>query len=75
MEDRLKWAWEHLYWTDEQWDQVGWGDEMSIALSHGEVYVTRKAEEKYLPECCIPRFKDYSSGQVWGMISRCWKGP
>src|SRR5947209_19949529 len=20
IEARLKWAWEHLYWTDEQWD-------------------------------------------------------
>jgi len=55
IEHRLKWAWEHLYWTEEQWDQVAWGDEMS--------------------ECCIPKFSGYSSGQVWGIISRYWKGP
>lgn len=37
--------------------------------------MTRKAEEKYLPECCIPKFRGYSSGQVWGIISRRQKGP
>jgi hypothetical protein len=48
---------------------------MLASLSHGEVYVTRKSEEKYLPSCCIPKFKGYSAGHVWGIISTRWKGP
>lgn len=75
MHRRLMWAWDHVFWTDEQWDNCSWGDEVSIVLSQGEVYVTRKAEEKYLPECCIPKFSGYSSGQMWGIISGREKGP
>jgi transposase len=75
MNERLRWAWEHVSWSDEDWDSCSWGDEMSISLSHGEVYVTRKKEEKYLPSCCIPKFKGYSAGHVWGIISTRWKGP
>jgi transposase len=75
-ENRLKWAWEHLYWTEEQWSQVAWGDEMSISLGDkDDVYVTRKAEERYLPDCCVPKFKRYSAGQVWAIITLRLKGP
>lgn len=75
MHRRLMWAWDHVFWSDEQWDNCSWGDEMSIVLSQGQVWVTRRAEEKYLPECCIPKFRGYSSGQVWSVISSHQKGP
>ena len=32
------------------------------------MYVTRRAEEKYLQACCVPKFKDYSSVMVWACI-------
>jgi transposase len=75
MQDRLRWAWEHLDWPEEQWDSVGWSDEMSVKCSHGEVWVTRRAEEKYLPECCVPKFKKFSCWMIWGIISSTKKGP
>jgi hypothetical protein len=38
---------------------------MSISLGdRGDVYVTRKAEEKYLSNCCVPKFKHYLARQV-----------
>jgi hypothetical protein len=64
MRDRVRWAWEHLEWTDEQWANCGWGDEMFMTLNHGEVWVTRRVEEKYLPECCVLKFKQFSCGIV-----------
>jgi hypothetical protein len=48
---------------------------MAASLSYGEVYVTRKVEEKYLPSCCVLKFKKYSAYYVWAIISTRWKGP
>ena len=73
--DRVKWAWEHLDWTDDQWAGIGWSDDMSAQAGPGEVWVTRRAEERFLPACCVARFKGYSSCMVWAMISRDMKGP
>jgi hypothetical protein len=73
--DRLAWAWEHVYWTDEQWDRVIWSDEFSIRTGGGQAFVTRRAEEKYFPECCVAKFRGYSSWMAWGCISSRMKGP
>jgi hypothetical protein len=73
--DRLQWAWMHLWYDEEQWARVGWADEMSAQTGQGEVWVTRRAEERYLPECCVPRFKNFSSCMVWSIISLHAKGP
>jgi hypothetical protein len=75
MADRLAWAWEHVYWTDEQWDRVIESDEFSTRTGGGQVYVTRRAEEKYLPECYIAKFRGYSSWMAWGCIASRLKGP
>jgi hypothetical protein len=32
---------------------------MLVRVSHGQVYVTRRAKEKYLAACCVPKFKKY----------------
>lgn len=75
MQERLRWAWEHLDWTESQWECVHWSDEMSVRVSHGKVYVTRRAEEKYLPDCLVPKFKKYSAWMVWSIIGLKFKGP
>jgi len=59
--DRVQWAWAHLWYDEEQWARVGWADEMTAQVGLGEVWVTRRAEERFLPECCVPRFKRYSA--------------
>ena len=73
--DRLQWAWEHVNWTDSQWATIGWSDEMSVHAGPNEVWITRKAEERFLCDCCVARFKNYSSCMVWAQISMDIKGP
>lgn len=71
----MQWAWQHLWYDEEQWLRVGWSDEMSARTGAGEVYVTRRAEEVLHPDCLIPRFKAFSSCMVWSIISVHAKGP
>ena len=76
MRDRLEWARIHVHWNDWQWARVIWTDECSIACgSFGQVYITRRAEEKYLPACCVPKFRGYSAYMIWGCITSYGKGP
>jgi transposase len=67
---RLKWAKEHINWSDRQWTRVLWTDEASIRCGYfGQVYVTRTAEEEFHPDCIIPRFRKYSACMIWGCIA------
>ncbi|KAF2264949.1 hypothetical protein CC78DRAFT_462752, partial [Lojkania enalia] len=75
MHNRLMWAWDHVFWTNEQWASIGWSDEMSACINSGEIYVTRRVEEKYLLDCCVLKFKDFLSWIVWAIISLNIKGP
>jgi hypothetical protein len=72
---RVQWAWAHLWWDEEQWGRVSWSDEMSAQAGPGEVWVTRRAEERLLPDCLIPRYRGFSSCMVWSYISLNTKGP
>ena len=58
--DRLDWAWEHLFWTDEQWFKVLWTDETWVNPGrHKREWVTRKiGEEKlYHNDCIAERYQ------------------
>lgn len=59
-EDRLKWAYEHINWTEEDWRRMCWSDESSFIMDWGDVYVTRLPEEALHPDCMIPHFRGYS---------------
>jgi hypothetical protein len=75
-QDRLQWAYLHKDWNEWQWARVIWTDECSIALgSSGQVYITRQAEEKYLPACCVPKFRKSSAYMIWGSITSYGTGP
>ena len=71
----MKWAWEYLDWTDAQWGSVGWSDEMSAYARPGEIWVTYRAEKRFLPNYCVAKFKEVSSCMVWSVISLDIKGP
>jgi transposase len=74
--DRLWWAATCQSWPGSVWSRVIWSDEASFRVGRGKVYVTRRPEEKYLPSCCVPKFKDYSCVHVWACIGRDGsKGP
>ena len=76
MAARLQWAKNHESWTIDMWKRVSWTDAASFTTgAFGNVYVTRTAEEKYLPECLVPKFAGYSSAMAYGAISGVSKGP
>lgn len=59
---RLTWARIHINWDFNMWKRVVWTDESSFTTGgFGKVHVTRKAEEKYLDECLVAKFRGYSS--------------
>ena len=67
---RLRWAHEHINWSDRQWTRVLWTDEASIRCGYfGQVYVTRTAAEAFHKDCLIPRFRKYSACMIWGCIA------
>jgi hypothetical protein len=62
-------------WLFYMWKRVCWTDEAMFRLGgFGEVWVTRRAEEKYDPACCIPKFRHRLGLMVHGSISGLWKG-
>lgn len=75
---RLKFAHEHVVWTDEQWAKVHFSDESKFNLfgSDGKKHVRRKAGER-LSSKCVKKTLKFGGGSVmvWGMISSEGVGP
>lgn len=58
------------------WKRVDWTDEATFRLGgFGDVWVTRRAEERYNPSCCTPKFRHRPGLMVHGTISGVSKGP
>jgi len=68
---RLKFAKEHITWTEEDWTRVVFSDEMALQTmpNSGEKYVWRYPEEEYLEDCCgatvLPGFEKI---KIWGAM-------
>ena len=76
MAARLEWAKKHENWDFNMWKRVSQTDAASfITGSTAKIYVTRKVEEKYIPECLVPKFAGYSSAMAYAAISGLSKGP
>lgn len=80
VKSRLKWAREHLEWSEEQFRMVMWSDECSVEKGADPrgVWVFRRPgnHEKYLPQNIAP--KDKSGGvslMVWGCFIGNQIGP
>lgn len=75
---RLKFAQEHVIWTDQQWDRVYFSDESKFNLfgSDGKKHVKRKTGER-LSLKCVKKTVKFGGGSVmvWGMISSKGVGP
>lgn len=71
---RLEWCYSHRNWTFEQnWKSVIFSDETQVVLgTNHKVYVWRKADEKWRPECLGLRSSRHGSARVsvsfWGCI-------
>jgi transposase len=73
---RLEWANKHKSWDFEMWKRVSWTDAASFTTGvFGKIYVTRTAEEKYHPQCLIPKFAGFSARMAYAGISGIMKGP
>jgi len=77
MRERLKFAEEHIHWTDRDWKLVVWSDESKFNLfgSDGKMFVRRpkgaRLEKKFLK----PTVKHSKSVMVWGCFSWFGTGP
>lgn len=60
MLNRLAWTRAAVQWPNDIWSRLVWSDECSFQLGHGQIYITRRAEEKYLSDCCVPKYKNFS---------------
>ncbi|KAG1619754.1 hypothetical protein G6F45_011671 [Rhizopus arrhizus] len=72
--NRLRWAKEHLNWTEDQWRSVIWSDEsrFCVECSKRGKRVLRKEEERYDERNIIPTVKWGGGGaMVWGCF---WGG-
>jgi hypothetical protein len=75
---RMAWARKFQDFTMEDWSNIIWSDECYIYLgdNHGQIYVTRRPDEKMEEDCLIPTFKQSSVRvMVWGSIMHGVKGP
>jgi len=76
MDKRYIWADCHEHWDFDAWKWVDWTDEAIFRIGgFGDVWVTRKAEEKYEPSCLTPKFRHRPGLMVHGAISGISKGP
>ena len=74
---RLKFATEHVIWTEEQWDCVHFSDESKFNLfSCDKRFVRRSPKEQYSPQCTKSSIKfGGGSVMVFGMISAAGTEP
>lgn len=72
-------AFAHLYrdWTQADWQKVVWTDECAFNVGgfSGNTWVTRLANEEYLEDCLLPKFRKLETIMVWGCIYNNEKGP
>ena len=74
----LKFATEHVVWTEEQWDYVYFSDESKFNLfgCDGRRLVRRSPKELCSPQCSKSSIKlGGGSVMVFGMISAAGPGP
>lgn len=64
---RLKWAKDHVEWTDTQWKRVLWTDESKFKLfgSKCRTFVRRMKNEPFRHNCLVPTVK-HGGSHDWG---------
>ncbi|PQE24980.1 transposable element tc1 transposase protein [Rutstroemia sp. NJR-2017a BVV2] len=70
--DRIRWAQEHLDWTEDQWDSICWSDETWVQPGkHRKTWITRRKgpSEIYHPDCVQPGYQRKIGWMFWGTIS------
>lgn len=74
---RLRWALEHINWTQDQWNSILWTDETWVQPGkHKKVKVTRRPGEVLHPDCLEPKVQRKIGWMFWGSISGLYgKGP
>jgi DDE superfamily endonuclease len=66
----MTWTQLHSTWDFDIWKRVDWTDEAMFRIGgFGDVWVTRRAEEKYDLSCCVPKFRHRSGLIIHAAIS------
>jgi len=68
---RLKFALNHIHWSDEEWERVIFTDEMALqtGANEGDVWVWRYPEEEYKEDCCdVTHKSDFKKIKVWNAM-------
>lgn len=68
--NRLIWARNYRFWTQEQWRSVIWSDESKFDVCVGDTRkrVLRTAKEAYHNDCLVKKVKFPKSVMVWGCM-------
>ncbi|GFT98704.1 transposable element Tcb1 transposase [Trichonephila clavipes] len=68
---RLKWAKEHIDWTNGYWSHVIWSDETKTSLfgSNGRKYARCRIGEMPYPDCIHATVKYPHTFMIWSSIS------
>jgi transposase len=75
-EERLRWAYEHLNWTWDQWCHILWSDETWITGGHHRrQWVTRRPGEEWDDTCIVERIQRRRGWMFFGSFSGYGKGP
>ena len=73
---RLRFAQEHLHWTQRQWDEILWSDETWITHGrHRKIFITRRPGEELDPFCVNETEQRKTGWMFWGCFSGAGKGP
>ena len=76
MTRRTNFANHHKEWEFNMWRRVEWTDEATFRIGgFGDVWVTRRAEEKYDPSYLTPKFRHRPGLMIYSAISDHSKEP
>jgi hypothetical protein len=73
--NRLAWAYEHQYWTLEQWNCVLWTDETWVTPGrHHKTWITRRKDEELDDTYLIDKVRKKKGWMFWGCFYGTTKG-
>jgi len=73
---RLRFALNHVHWSETDWINVLWTDETWVgAGQHRRVFVTVRKGEQLHPDCVVTAYRHKVAWMFWGSFHGLTKGP
>lgn len=68
-QQRLDFCLRVRHFTIEDWMRVIWTDESAFHRGgHQRIWVTRRPDERYHPDCILPKYKNIPHTMIWGSL-------